>query len=164
MYTFIEKNKWDRSTIYYTFKETPFGDLLLLWCRQGLCGSYFAERKEYAFLCALSDFDLKQEQLVEKEREEEKQNLCLIGTPFQLEVWALLAKIPFGKTMSYKEMAQKLNRPKAYRAVARAIGRNPLSYFIPCHRVIASDGSISGYRFGREIKEKLLDFEKSQLE
>ncbi len=82
------------------------------------------------------------------------------GTPFQREVWLELTKIPYGTVTTYQHIAAQIGRPKAVRAVANAIGRNPISIFIPCHRVIGSDGTLHGYRWGVEIKEKLLAREK----
>ncbi len=84
----------------------------------------------------------------------------LQATAFQMQVWELLRKIPFGETLSYKQVAEKLGNPKAVRAVARACATNRVAVVIPCHRVIGSDGSLSGYRWGIERKEKLIDMEK----
>jgi len=81
------------------------------------------------------------------------------GTPFQKRVWKELGRIPYGKTSSYKEIARRVKNPKAVRAVGSANGRNPLCVIVPCHRVIASDGSIGGYSGGLGIKSKLLALE-----
>ena len=81
------------------------------------------------------------------------------GTTFQKNVWNILSDIEFGKTISYKEEAILLNNPKAYRAVANANGKNPISIIIPCHRVIASDGKLGGYTGGIWRKEFLLKLE-----
>lgn len=86
------------------------------------------------------------------------------GTPFQLKVWGELQKIPYGKTISYKTLAQRLGNPKAVRAVGAANGKNPLPIVIPCHRVIGSDGSLTGYGGGLSIKKSLLDFEQQTAE
>lgn len=85
----------------------------------------------------------------------------LIGTPFQLAVWKELQNIPYGKTTSYKEIAQKINKPKAYRAVGMANNKNPLPIIIPCHRVIGSNGKLIGYAGGLNLKNYLLELEKS---
>lgn len=82
--------------------------------------------------------------------------LRLVGTSFQQEVWEVLRKIPYGKTCSYLSVAQQIGRPRAVRAVANAIGANPLSLFIPCHRVIGSSGNLTGYAGGLEAKRFLL--------
>lgn len=81
------------------------------------------------------------------------------GTPFQQMVWNALCEIPYGQTMSYSDIANKIQNPKAVRAVGVAIGRNPLSIVIPCHRVIGKDGSLTGYSGGLDVKRKLLDLE-----
>ena len=82
------------------------------------------------------------------------------GTPFQQTVWKQLQEIPYGKTISYAQLAQAINNPKACRAVGSANGKNPISIIIPCHRVIAADGSLGGYASGLVIKKQLLDLEK----
>lgn len=85
----------------------------------------------------------------------------LTGTPFQLAVWKKLQNIPYGQTTSYKEIAQKINKPKAYRAVGMANNKNPLPIIIPCHRVIGSNGKLIGYAGGLKLKNYLLELEKS---
>jgi methylated-DNA-[protein]-cysteine S-methyltransferase len=85
------------------------------------------------------------------------------GTPFQLEVWHRLCDIPFGETMSYGELARLIQRPRASRAVGLANGSNPIPLVIPCHRVIGSNGKLTGYGGGLPIKEKLLALERRQL-
>lgn len=85
----------------------------------------------------------------------------LTGTPFQLAVWKELQNMPYGKTTSYKEIAQKINKPKAYRAVGMANNKNPLPIIIPCHRVIGSNGKLIGYAGGLKLKNYLLELEKS---
>lgn len=83
----------------------------------------------------------------------------LVGTPFQLDVWNALITIPEGETRTYKEIAKQVGKPKSVRAVANAIGANPIAVLVPCHRVVRSDGSLGGYRYGIEIKMKLLERE-----
>ena len=81
------------------------------------------------------------------------------GTPFQKRVWQMLQTIPAGATLSYGELADRLGNPKAVRAVAQACGRNRLAVAIPCHRVVGSDGSLRGYRWGCDRKRALLEKE-----
>lgn len=81
------------------------------------------------------------------------------GTPFQKRVWRAIATIPRGETRSYAWLARKVGNPKAYRAVAAACGANPLAPLIPCHRVIASDGSLGGFSGGLSLKRRLLMLE-----
>jgi methylated-DNA-[protein]-cysteine S-methyltransferase len=81
------------------------------------------------------------------------------GTDFQQEVWTALLGIPYGTTCSYLDLAKKLGRPKAVRALASAIGKNPLWIMVPCHRVIGTDGSLTGYAGGLWRKKELLQLE-----
>lgn len=85
--------------------------------------------------------------------------LAAKGTDFQRQVWAALVKIPFGKTTTYAALAEKLGRPGAFRAVGRANATNPIALIVPCHRVIGTDGTLTGYAGGLPIKQKLLEFE-----
>jgi methylated-DNA-[protein]-cysteine S-methyltransferase len=103
-------------------------------------GSYFAGK--------LKEFDLP---------------LAPEGTPFQLKVWRCLCEIPYGETISYGELACRIGNPNAARAVGLANGSNPIPIVIPCHRVIGSNGKLTGYGGGLPIKEKLLALERRQL-
>lgn len=85
--------------------------------------------------------------------------LDLLGTPFQRAVWAALRRIPVGATCSYGELAQQAGRASASRAVGAAVGRNPVSIIVPCHRVLGSDGALTGYAGGVERKQALLQHE-----
>ena len=88
--------------------------------------------------------------------------LDLRGTPFQKKVWSKLAKIPYGKTRSYQEIAKAIGHPKAFRAVGNANGSNPIPIILPCHRVIESNGGLGGFGHGIKVKKQLLDFEKNR--
>lgn len=83
------------------------------------------------------------------------------GTPFQLRVWRALADIPYGTVISYKELARRVDRPRGFQAVGQANRRNPLPIFLPCHRVVGTDGSLTGYAGGLEVKEFLLERERT---
>lgn len=85
----------------------------------------------------------------------------LIGTDFQKEVWKALAAIPYGTLVSYGEIAKKINRPKAARAVGGACNRNPILLIVPCHRVIGATGALTGFAGGLDTKEKLISLEKT---
>ena len=82
------------------------------------------------------------------------------GTAFEQTVWSALRTIPYGETRSYRQIAQQIGRPAACRAVGRANGRNPISLFIPCHRVIGADGRLTGYAGGLDAKQRLLELER----
>lgn len=84
----------------------------------------------------------------------------LKGTAFQKKVWKALLQIPRGKTITYKELAKKINRPKAIRAVANAVGANPMTILIPCHRVVRSDGTLGGYSGKGGVKTKRILLKK----
>ncbi len=83
------------------------------------------------------------------------------GTQFQKRVWSALLEIPYGQTISYAQLAQKVGSPKAYRAVGSANGKNPFCIVVPCHRVIAADRSLGGYAYGLSVKSQLLSLEGS---
>lgn len=85
------------------------------------------------------------------------------GTPFQLEVWAMLRKIPYGETRTYGQLAEQLGDRQLARAVGSADARNPLSVIVPCHRVIAASGALTGYAGGLDRKQWLLDFEAKKI-
>lgn len=86
--------------------------------------------------------------------------LHFLGTPFQQKVWRALLTIPYGSTRSYSEIAAQINQPTAVRAVANAIGQNPLLFIVPCHRVIRKNGELAGFRSGIQLKQFLLQMEK----
>jgi methylated-DNA-[protein]-cysteine S-methyltransferase len=86
--------------------------------------------------------------------------VTLVGTPFQRAVWAALRDIPYGETVSYGHLAERIGRPTAVRAVGLANGRNPISIIVPCHRVVGATGDLTGYGGGLERKQHLLDFER----
>jgi methylated-DNA-[protein]-cysteine S-methyltransferase len=90
--------------------------------------------------------------------------VLLNGTPFQKLVWEEVSKIPYGKTLSYQQIAKNIRKPSASRAVANAIGKNPIVILIPCHRVIRSNGKIGGYSAGIKTKEALLSHESVQAD
>ena len=84
----------------------------------------------------------------------------LVGTPFRLQVWKELEKVPDGETTTYKRLAEAIGRPGAYHAVGGAVGANPLGIVVPCHRVIGTNGSLTGYAWGLPMKEALLELER----
>jgi len=153
----------------FGFHDTPFGECCIAFSIDGICALTFSETR----VSALDDMerrfpevdfiqnDHKAAQLVRQIFENGKiPTLNPIGTEFQLSIWRALQKIPKGKTTTYAEIAQTIGRPKAVRAVGTAIGANPIAYLIPCHRVIRSDGSLGGFRWGLECKIKMLEWEK----
>lgn len=153
--------------IQYAYK-TIIGTMYFVASDEGLCGIYWKEQKcsralkldkkisSHALLIkAMAQID---EFLLGK-RKTFDLPLVFKGTEFQMRVWKELQKIPYGKTISYKELAARINNPKAVRAVGTANGKNPLSLVIPCHRVIANNGTLGGYAGGLPAKTKLLELE-----
>lgn len=89
--------------------------------------------------------------------------LDIRGTEFQKKVWLELKKIPYGQTRSYKEIAKAIGHPRAFRAVGGANGQNPIPLIIPCHRVIRNNGDLGGFGHGKEIKKRLIEFERAHV-
>src|SRR5439155_15741518 len=100
------------------------------------------------------------EQYFAGERTEFDLDVEVDGTPFERRVWDAVRAIPYGETATYADIARRIGRPSAFRAVGRANGRNPVAVIVPCHRVIGSDGSLTGYAGGIEMKRALLDLER----
>jgi methylated-DNA-[protein]-cysteine S-methyltransferase len=155
----------------FTTVDSPLGPLLLVGRDGALTGLYLgahekcpspdpawtedeapfkdvAHQLEEYFAGTRTDFDV---------------DIDLEGTPFQVEVWTALQAIPYGETISYAELARRIGRPAAVRAVGSANGRNPVSIIVPCHRVIGADGSLTGYGWGTDRKAWLLDHEQPTL-
>ena len=103
------------------------------------------------------------EQYFAGERTDFDLDVELAGTPFERRVWEEVRAIPYGQTATYAEIARRIGRPGACRAVGRANGRNPVAVIVPCHRVVGSDGSLTGYAGGIEMKRALLDLEQGAL-
>lgn len=148
--------------------DSPIGDLYLVASSKGLRGMYW--KKQSARLVNKPQGAAPEEkvlaaalkQLTEYfngRRKDFDLPLDLEGTSFQKKVWQQLQKIPFGQTVSYGEVAKRIKNPKAVRAVGSANGKNPVCVIVPCHRVIASDGTIGGYSGGLQVKRKLLALE-----
>ena len=159
--------------IYYVWIESPLGELLLKSDGQSLTGLYLQGQKsfpeeleDWEEAAQLELFEQTQTQLKEYFAHQRKQfNLPLNpqGTKFQQKVWQQLLQIPFGETISYGTLAQRLGKTSAPRAVGAANGRNPISIIIPCHRVIAADGKLTGYAGGIDRKQWLLHHEEAKI-
>jgi len=152
--------------------QSAVGPLFLVASDQGLQGVFFEQRevpiKPSSSSCPEAEGWLllasaQIEEYFAGERIRFDIPLDLIGTPFQKEVWQELQNIPYGETRSYKSLAEKIKRPKAFRAVGTANGKNPLCLIIPCHRVIATDGTLGGYSWGLPLKAQLLHLEKDTV-
>ena len=155
--------------MYIQYYNTPLGKMLLAADEIGLISVWFENQKYYAN--GLKE-PIEEETAVLKETKEwlnlyfkgkepkALPNMHLIGTQFQKKVWQLLLKIPYGKTTTYKDIARMISPSMSAQAVGSAAGHNKISILIPCHRVIGSDSSLTGYAGGIERKEYLLKFEK----
>ncbi|MBV8665117.1 MAG: methylated-DNA--[protein]-cysteine S-methyltransferase [Burkholderiaceae bacterium] len=155
--------------ISYCEYVSPLGSLLLVASERGLCGIYFEQHRH--FKGKADDWHEKPDQeVLTRTRRQLGEFFAgtrqafdlpfdLRGTPFQHAVWDALLAIPFGATISYGEHARRVGKPAAVRAVGAAIGRNPVSIIVPCHRVVASSGAHTGYAGGLERKRRLLAFE-----
>jgi len=153
----------------YSFQATPFGECCIAFSNDGICSLTFPEDRESGMMDLKRRFsettfkqnDDKAARLVRQIFEEGKNpTLNPIGTDFQLSIWNALQQIPAGETTTYVKIAEAIGRPKAVRAVGTAIGANPIGFLIPCHRVIRSDGSLGGFRWGLECKKAILEWEK----
>ncbi len=153
--------------MYYRYLATPIGDLLLAGVETALCIVSFPEgsrRREPGPDWIYSEKPLtaasaQLQEYFEGTRQDFDLPLRPTGTEFQLRVLAELRKIPYGTTVSYGDIARRIGRPKAVRAVGAANGRNPIPIVIPCHRVIGSGGDLTGFGGGIEVKKALLRHE-----
>lgn len=151
-------------TIEKTFYKSPLGLIMIVADKKGITEIDFVNGKQRVASSVtsskfLTDCIKQLDEYFQGKRKKFELKLNPQGTEFQKKVWKELSKIPFGKTLSYGEVAQKINNPKAVRAVGQAIGNNPIAIVIPCHRVIGSDGSLTGYASGLHRKEWLLKHE-----
>ena len=159
-------------TLFYFRTPSPVGPLFLAASTKGLVRLEFEGRVQSLnaektqsresepalapYLRELTDY-------FAGERREFSLPLDLRGTEFQLACWHALLEIPYGETRSYRDIAETIGHPHAYRAVGMSNNRNPVAIVVPCHRVIASSGSLCGYGGGLDIKRKLLDLERGSF-
>ena len=153
--------------MYYCYLDTPIGELLLAGDDDALCLVRFPEGSmrrdpDPDWIYNEKPFATARQQLTEYfagERREFDLPLKLNGTEFQMNVLHALQQIPYGETTSYADIAERIGRPKAVRAVGAANGRNPIPIIVPCHRVIGSHGDLTGFGGGLDTKEALLRLE-----
>jgi AraC family transcriptional regulator of adaptative response/methylated-DNA-[protein]-cysteine methyltransferase len=170
------KNGGRNMKINYTIVESRLGKLIVAATEKGICSVSFGDSadelvsglmKEF-FAASIENDDAELKSAVNailRSLDGEKAILTLPldlrASAFQMRVWAELRKIPYGETRSYGQVADALGSPGSFRAVARACATNPVALLNPCHRVIAADGKLSGYRWGIERKAELLKQEKA---
>jgi methylated-DNA-[protein]-cysteine S-methyltransferase len=161
-------------TTHYRWLDTPIGKVLLTANDRALTGLYLQDQKYFPQMAEATAesqrsevLDLAQTQLTEYfalQRQQFDLPLSPEGTEFQKQVWQLLQKIPFGETISYGTLAQWYGQPNASRAVGAANGRNPISIIVPCHRVVATNGKLTGYAGGLDRKQWLLQHEQTMTQ
>lgn len=162
-------------TIRWGMFDTPFGPALATATDRGLCGlGFLSETDEDAARADLfnrwpaADFihdpDALRPLVTAATERRGKTALHLIGGPFQIKVWEALLRIPEGEVTTYSTLAEAIGHPAAVRAVGTAVGRNPISWLIPCHRVLRKEGTLGGYHWGLPVKRALLAWESARSE
>jgi AraC family transcriptional regulator of adaptative response/methylated-DNA-[protein]-cysteine methyltransferase len=159
--------------VRYGWADSPFGDMLLMATERGICGLAFAA--ETGREVALADMGARWPAATLREAEMSdlasglfagrgEARLHLIGAPFQIKVWEALMSIPSGQVTTYGALAERIGRPRAVRAVGTAVGRNPVSWLIPCHRALRKSGGLGGYHWGLPVKRAMLAWEAGRAE
>ncbi|MBK0325862.1 bifunctional helix-turn-helix domain-containing protein/methylated-DNA--[protein]-cysteine S-methyltransferase [Rhodobacteraceae bacterium F11138] len=166
-------------TIYWGWFQSPFGPALVMGTDKGICGVGFAAEtgEDPAMQDLLSrwpDATFVENPAMLRPWVEaafgseipqlDKAPLFLIGAPFQIKVWEALLSIPSGRVTTYSEIAQAIGKPRAVRAVGTAVGRNPISWLIPCHRALRKSGGLGGYHWGLPVKRAMLAYESARAE
>jgi len=163
--------------IYYGFHPSPFGMALAMVTEHGLCGLAFNdEGQDKASLVDMTrrwpnaqytEDSARTAPYVARVFGNIKDNqpirITMIGSDFEISVWETLLKIPMGKAVSYGDIASSIGKPKAARAVGAAVGRNPISFVVPCHRALGKTGALTGYHWGLTRKKAILGWEAGQL-
>lgn len=174
------KNQGEQLSIAYGFHATPFGECLLAVTARGICNLIFTDtdgrvgalaelRRNWLKADLMEDPGqtrpyIRQVFTALTRQEPGSLRLHLRGTNFQIQVWQALLRVPPGSIVSYEDIAVAIGMPKATRAVANAVGANPIPVLIPCHRVIRKMGEFGGYRYGVARKKALLGWEAAQME
>ncbi|WP_061233533.1 bifunctional helix-turn-helix domain-containing protein/methylated-DNA--[protein]-cysteine S-methyltransferase [Leptospira noguchii] len=171
------KNGGENLKVRYSFQKSVFGDYLIASTEKGICNLFFYDIPKEQIVSELKK-QLDRADIIEQTDENqnrvirffdntlngnEKIKLHLKGTEFQIKVWEALLKIPEGQLSSYSDIADWIGQENASRAVGTAIGKNPIGYLIPCHRVIKSTGGIGEYRWGSERKMAMIGWEASKV-
>ena len=173
------KSRGGGLTIRYGFHPSPFGHALVMTTERGICGLAFAD--EAGEDAALADMTRRWPQAVyirddiatsgdaarvfepERWRADQPLRIVLIGTDFQVRVWQCLLDVPMGKATTYGKLAAAVGSSKASRAVGAAVGANPISFVVPCHRAVGATGALTGYHWGLTRKRAMLGWEAGQV-
>ena len=171
----IYRARGEGLVIRYGFQPSPFGTALVMATDRGLAGLAFADEGETD--SALADMTRRWPRAEYQEdspgtaalarrifdpqhwRAETPLRIVLIGSDFEIRVWEALLKVPFGTATTYSDLARRIEKPRAARAVGAAVGRNPVSFVVPCHRVLGRSGSLTGYHWGLTRKRAILGWE-----
>ena len=173
------KNGGDGLTLHYGFHPSPFGTAIVMTTARGLAGLAFAdpgeEQAAYADMtgrwpkAAYVEDYLGTAPMAQRIfdprlwRSDQPLRVMLIGTDFEVRVWETLLKIPMGRAVSYSDIANKIKAPNASRAVGAAVGKNPVSFVVPCHRALGKDGKLTGYHWGITRKQAMLGWEAGRV-
>ena len=170
------KNKGNGLQIFWQMVHTPFGNTLIAETVKGTCKVAFIRADEDAFVSLQNEFPdayfqnslgahgyMLKKYFSDWQIPKQKINLHFKGTPFQIQVWKALLQIPAAQLVSYQDIGEKIGNPKAVRAVGTAIGKNPIAYLIPCHRVIKSTGLMGNYRWQDDRKKIINGFESAKF-
>ena len=159
-------------TIHWGWFDSPFGPALVMGTDKGICGMGFAAEMGQAHamqdlvsrwpLAAFVEDPARLRPWVQAAFSSAEAPLHLIGAPFQIKVWEALLRIPSGHVTTYSEIARAVGHPAAVRAVGTAVGRNPISLFIPCHRALRKTGGLGGYHWGLPVKRAILAWEAAR--
>jgi AraC family transcriptional regulator of adaptative response/methylated-DNA-[protein]-cysteine methyltransferase len=173
------KNGGAELTLRYGFHPSPFGTAIVIASGRGLAGLAFADPGEEA--AALADMQRRWPRATYLEdradtaglaqrifdtkmwRADQPLRVVLIGTDFEVRVWETLLKIPMGRAVCYSDIASKIKSPKASRAVGAAVGKNPVSFVVPCHRALGKSGALTGYHWGITRKQAMIGWEAGQV-
>lgn len=167
--------KGEGLNIAWGWFDSPFGKALLMGTDKGICGIAFAAEASEADAMAdltarwpkanyYSDADMLRPWAEAAFGASGEAKLYLIGAPFQIKVWEALLSVSSGHVTTYSEIAQSIGTPKAVRAVGTAVGRNPVSWLIPCHRALRKSGGLGGYHWGLPVKRAMLAWESARLD
>ena len=164
-------------TIRWGLFDSPFGEVLAMGTDRGLCGLGFVEDAAGGIDAAMADLAGRWPEATYVEDaaalagwvtaafgQAGEARLHLIGAPFQIKVWEALLQVPSGQVTTYSEIARAVGSPRAVRAVGSAVGRNPVSFLIPCHRALRKSGALAGYHWGLERKRAMLAWEAARRE
>jgi O-6-methylguanine DNA methyltransferase len=164
------------NTIFYSFSSSLFGEYMLSVLGCTVCGLAFVDHRgrqaclgemKKQWLGYIFTMDKKAVQkyvdAIGRRENVRPRDVVWGGTAFQVKVWKALLRIPFGKRVSYGRVAAMIDMPKAVRAAANAVAKNPIAILVPCHRVIRATGELGGYRWGTARKKALLEWEASLL-